>query len=429
MIKKLYFYFVNTFIGIILILVFLFVWYSVSPDWISKNIISRLVSHDTKVFVRKNFIQKNFKKHINTIDQNQFINLGFKKLKLGFDYNDKKNLNHNVYQDVSHIDIWNDNLILASSEGNFFYFKNNDLANFVNKKNKIDSNLKNLHLINNEVLGFSVKDILVDKNYIYVSYVELKNNDCLSLIIERAEINLKYLEFGKFFNPEECVNRSETLGNLLHPGQAGGRISSFGENKILFSTGNFRSSDVSQSNDSIYGKILEIDKTSGSYEIMSKGHRNPQGLYSDNKIILSTEHGPYGGDEINLIKKNGNYGFPIASYGEPYSHDKSDEKFSFKKNHDGFVEPIFSFVPSIGISQIIKLPNSFNPKWQNNYLLSSLAGNSIYRIKFSENFDKIIFYETIYIGERVRDIIYEKENSLIFLVLEETASLGVLFNK
>jgi hypothetical protein len=86
-------------------------------------------------------------------------------------------------------------------------------------------------------------------------------------------------------------------------------------------------------------------------------------------------------------------------------------------------------VPSIGISQIIKLSNSFNPKWQNNYLLSSLAGNSILRIKFSENFDKIIFYETIYIGERIRDIIYEEENNLILLILEETASLGVLFNK
>ena len=119
------------------------------------------------------------------------------KLELGFDYNDAKNLNHNVYQDLSHIDIWNDNLILASSEGNFFYFKNNDIANFVNKKIKIESNLKNLHLINKEV-GFSVKDILIDKNYIYISYVELKNDDCISLIIERAEINLKYLEFKNF---------------------------------------------------------------------------------------------------------------------------------------------------------------------------------------------------------------------------------------
>ena len=47
----------------------------------------------------------------------------------------------------------------------------------------------------------------------------------------------------------------------------------------------------------------------------------------------------------------------------------------------------------------------------------------------SENIDKIIFYETIYIGERIRDIIYEEENNLILLILEETASLGVLFNK
>jgi hypothetical protein len=111
------------------------------------------------------------------------------------------------------------------------------------------------------------------------------------------------------------------------------------------------------------------------------------------------------------------------------NHHDFYENFDFNKNHDGFVEPIFSFVPSIGISQIIKLPNSFNNKWKDNYLLSSLDGNSIYRIKFSENFDKIIFYETIYVGERIRDIIYEEKNKLIFLILEETASLGVIINK
>ena len=61
MIKKLYFYFVNTLIGIGLILTFLIIWYSVSPDWISRNIISRLVSHDTKVFIRKILLKKTFK--------------------------------------------------------------------------------------------------------------------------------------------------------------------------------------------------------------------------------------------------------------------------------------------------------------------------------------------------------------------------------
>ena len=126
MIRKLYLYFVNIFTGIIIIFAVFGILYFISPNWVSNNIISQIISHDNKVFIRKNFIEKNFKKHINTIDQNQFINLGFKKLKLGFDYNDAKNLNHNHSQNIGHIDIWNDNLILVSSEGNFYYFKNSN---------------------------------------------------------------------------------------------------------------------------------------------------------------------------------------------------------------------------------------------------------------------------------------------------------------
>jgi hypothetical protein len=426
--NKLYFYFFYIVVTIILLVLSFATWYSVSPDWISKNIINNYIPHETKIFIRNNFIKKNLKKHINTIEKNQFIKLDLNKFELGFDYNYKqKNLKHNVYQDVAHIDTWDNYLLLSSSEGSFYFFKNEDLVNFNNKKKRIDTNLRDLNFVPTK--GFSVKDILVNDNYVYVSYVEIKKKGCLSIVIEKAKIDLEYLKFEKFFNPEECVDKSDVLGNVLHPGQAGGRIAALGKTKILLTTGNFRSPTVSQNNNSIYGKILEIDKDSGKFEIFSKGHRNPQGLYADEKNILSTEHGPYGGDEINLIKKDGNYGFPIASYGEPYSYKNSDKNFYYKKSHDGFNEPIFTFIPSIGISQIIKLPNSFNKKWKDNYLLSSLAGNSIYRIKFSKSFDKIIFYETIYIGERVRDIIYGKKNNFIYLILEETASLGILFSK
>ena len=251
--NKIYFYFFYFFATLFILVLGFVTLYFVSPDWTSKKIISKFLSQNSKVLIRKNFIEKNLKKHINTVDQNQFINLGIKKYKLGFDYNPDKNLNHNVYQDVSHIDIWNDNLLLTSSEGNFFHFKNTNLANFIFKKSPIKSNLKNLNFLSDK--GFSVKDILINDNFIYVSYVEIKTKDCLSLVIEKAKINLKYLKFEKFFNPEECVNRSETLGNIHHPGQAGGRMAVFGESKILFTTGNFRSLKVSQNDDSIYGKI------------------------------------------------------------------------------------------------------------------------------------------------------------------------------
>ena len=70
---------------------------------------------------------------------------------------------------------------------------------------------------------------------------------------------------------------------------------------------------------SIFGKILEIDLNTKEDTIFSSGHRNPQGLeiflQNGNKILLSTEHGPQGGDEINNIKFNKNYGWPISSYG------------------------------------------------------------------------------------------------------------------
>ena len=70
-------------------------------------------------------------------------------------------------------------------------------------------------------------------------------------------------------------------------------------------------------------------------------------------------------------------------------------KQALKKNHKkyNYEEPVFSFVPSIGISQIIDLENNFSKKWQNNFLISSLRGQSIYRIKFDDTYNKVLFIE------------------------------------
>ena len=128
------------------------------------------------------------------------------------------------------------------------------------------------------------------------------------------------------------------------------------------------------------------------------------------------------------------YGWPTSSYGEPYDHEKKPEKktgvYYYKKDHfsHGYVEPIFSYVPSIGISQIIKVPEYFSSYWKDDFLITSLNGLSIYRIKFDKNFSKIIYNEKIFIGERIRDIDFStKENSFI-LALEDTGSIGILSN-
>ena len=149
---------------------------------------------------------------------------------------------------------------------------------------------------------------------------------------------------------------------------------------------------LAQDDNSLYGKILFIDFENQNAQIISKGHRNPQGLLVDKGIILSTEHGPYGGDEINKIILDGNYGWPLSSYGENYKYStkilKDRNDYILKKSHYdyNYIEPIYSFVPSIGISEIIKVPNNFSKYWKNNYLITSLNGRSLYRVLF----DKII---------------------------------------
>ena len=121
---KLSFYFIFT---IVLTVGVLFLIYLYNPDVISKSIISNTISHDQKIKMKKYFIEKNLKKHLNTYSTNQFLNLRLQKIALGFDYSKEKNLNHIVYNNYAHIDVWKNKLFLSNYEGSFFYFDLKDI--------------------------------------------------------------------------------------------------------------------------------------------------------------------------------------------------------------------------------------------------------------------------------------------------------------
>ena len=270
---------------------------------------------------------------------------------------------------------------------------------------------------------------MISNDLLYVSQ-SYEGDQCYYFRILSAKFDKDFLEFEEVFNSNDCFEDYQSY-------RSGKIVNYSNENKkgLLFSTVDRLEfepkNSKSQDENSIYGKINFLNPKTGQYQIFSKGHRNPQGLYydSENKVIISTEHGPKGGDEINIIKFGFNYGWPESSYGKPYPTDQID---SFYKDHSflNFEEPIYSFVPSIGISNIIKIPNKFYNNGLNNiFFLTSLNGRSLFLLKFDDNFQKLIFNEKIFIGERIRDIIYIDAIDKFILSFDDESALGIISNK
>ncbi len=348
------------------------------------------------------------------------------------------------------------NVYLINMKGDLFYFSKNSIFQKKNIKFKrIKTNLK--RLIGKEYIkdvSRVIKEILLIDQNIYISYI-YNNDGCYSNGLLKGDLNNEEILFSPFVKLEECKNRY----NL----NQGGNIKEFKNKEILFTVGDYEfdvspdpSTNEPQNIDSLYGKILSVNLETKEIKIISMGHRNPQGLYYDKKenIIFSTEHGPQGGDEINVNtnptdKDIKNYGWAISSYGEHYGYplnfsekvkkdkdllvDAPEYKFApLNKSHIdfGFEEPIKYFTPSIGITEILKVKNFTND--DHKLVVASMGFNkeeddmTIHILQF-DKFFKETNYEKIYIGKRIRDII-DLNNGQILMSLEHDGSLGLLEN-
>ena len=332
----------------------------------------------------------------------------------------------NTFPGSGYLDFFNNDLVVISSRGVLGYSPLN-INNFNFKQ--IENNIHNF--INEQQFKkhkrFSIKDLHINNNRIYVSYTEEIKKNCWNMSVLSADFSYSKINFKKLFSPKECIHSMKDNDNEFNAMQSGGRIISLDNNHIIFSTGEFRSRYLAQNIKSINGKLIKININNSNFKIISSGHRNVQGLLydKDENFWLFTEHGPAGGDEINLldITKNTiqNYGWPISSYGYHYS-DKLDitrnEKYPFLKSHSsyGYIEPLKYFTPSIGPSEIVKIDAK-------SYIFSCLSCKSIFFFNLdSEN--KIDNISRVRVEERVRDMIYKDKK--LYLFLEDTASIGVI---
>ncbi len=202
-----------------------------------------------------------------------------------------------------------------------------------------------------------------------------------------------------------------------HGGRHFGSRLLFGRDGHLYVTAGERASrDRAQDLGDLAGSVLRItddgkvppdnpfvDRPGARPEIYTYGNRNPQGLamHPESGQIWESEHGPKGGDEINLLVPGTNYGWPAITYGRSYSGAQIGEGTS----KAGMAQPIHYWgVPSISPSGLTFYTGEDFPSWRGNLFLGALSGRALVRLVLDGT--KIVHEERLLVdfGERVRDV-------------------------
>ncbi len=144
-----------------------------------------------------------------------------------------------------------------------------------------------------------------------------------------------------------------------------------------------------------------VGKAKAKEAIFSYGHRNPQGLtkHPVTGAIWSHEHGPRGGDEINIVQKGKNYGWPVITYGINYIGTKITDKTS----QPGMEQPLYQWTPSIAPSGMTFVSTDRYKNWKGSLLVGSLAFQYLERLQLENN--KVVYREKLMDGMgRVRNV-------------------------
>jgi len=173
------------------------------------------------------------------------------------------------------------------------------------------------------------------------------------------------------------------------------------DQKLLITTGDASEASSAQNTSSLSGKILRVnmdgsipaDNPIPNNRIWTYGHRNPQGLVQVGQKLYASEHGPNNDDEVNLILKGRNYGWPNV---EGFCDKSGEQSFCSANN---VVEPLMAWTPTIATSGLTYYNADLIPQFKNSLLLLSLKGSRFTQLKLNEAGDKIIGSKDFFINE------------------------------
>ena len=258
-------------------------------------------------------------------------------------------------------------------------------------------------------------DVALDLNYksnqtIYFCYVEPVDDGGRTVVAKARLI-------------DETSPRLEQVRPILRAQGPAGSEANFGCRLLQTSDGNlfvsvgdyFDHWHEAQNLESHLGKILRIDpeghappdnpfhnRPAVQPETWSYGHRNPQGLaiHPDTGKLWSHEHGPRGGDELNVIEPGKNYGWPVIGYGTGYGGAKLHES----THKEGMEQPIKYWEQAIAPSGMAFYRGDLFPSWKDNLFVGALAGRMLVRLELDGQ--RVVSEEHLLRGldERIRDV-------------------------
>ena len=274
------------------------------------------------------------------------------------------------------------------------------------------------------LLDVQVHPDFINNNFIYIgftSYLIRKKNKTFTSIVRARLENNNLIDQKIIYKADDIFYSSSSI-------HYGTRIVFDKVGYLYFSIGDRGKRDQAQLLNYPNGKIHRlhddgsipednpfIKNNNAQKSIWTYGNRNPQGLaiHPVSAIIFETEHGPRGGDELNILSSGKNYGWPEITYGKNYS-GTTITKYTHK---EGMEQPVIHWTPSIAVCGIDFYDGEVFKNWKNNLLVSSLKFENLYRLEIKDN--KVTEQEIVYrAGSRIRDVETGPEG-FIYLALED----------
>lgn len=260
-------------------------------------------------------------------------------------------------------------------------------------------------------------DVALDQNYsrnrrIFFAYTRNIDAENCGLAVDSAVLDE---EAGTLSNVNTILQTQPFTNRAVS--QSGARIAIDPKDGNLFvSVGDRSTGDPiplqAQQRETHLGKVVHItpegkaapgNPSLGLPEVWSMGHRTPQGLaFAPDGRLWETEHGPRGGDELNLIEKGKNYGWPVIVHGINYPGTKIGAAIVEK---EGLEQPRYYWDPIIAPSGLAFYQGNLFPAWKTSVLIGGLRGQAIFRLELGKD-DKVVNEEALLadVNERFRDV-------------------------